>query len=180
MAKTRSQKNTALSRLRDNVATQKSVVMLTTYNATKQLDAAGIFDLRKLSNDNGIKLEIVKNTLVPLVFKDTQDLPNLVGQTYLAYMKSGTSVDEIEVPKSIVSLIEDKFKEQVTILGSVVNAEFYSTSQTIALSKTPTLSDSLSMLAGLLKQIGGGRLATVVNQLPSSVARAISEVAKTK
>jgi large subunit ribosomal protein L10 len=109
-----------------------------------------------------------------------ENLPDkLKGQTYLAYLENGESSNEVAVPKSIVKSVEENFSKNFQIYGAVVNGEFFDTKQTINLSKVPSKEDSMAMIAGSISQIIS-RIALVINEIPSSTARAINEVAKQK
>ena len=183
MAKTRATKVADLSRLREEVASQKAVVLLSTKGSEETLNASSNFALRKKAADQGVRLEIVKNTLIPLMFPQVDGVPLFVGQTYVVYkagVESPQDTDEVTVPKSIVGLVQEDFKTQISILGSFVDGVYFDGAKTIALSKTASKQDSLAQLAGLLKQLGGGKIASLVKEIPSKTARAIGEVARTK
>jgi ribosomal protein L10 len=179
MAVSKVQKIAILAQLRDEVASQKAVVLLTTRGTDETISASKNFELRSKADKQGMKLTVVKNTLIPLTFTGAT-MPELVGQTYLVYKKDWNDTDEVTVPKSIVDIIADGFEKNVIVLGSVVNGEFYDSAKTVLLSKTPTKQDSLAMLAGLIQQLGGGKIATLIKEIPTQTARAISEVAKAK
>lgn len=180
MAISRNQKVETLARLKETVASQKAVVLLTTLDSKETLDASKNVDLRKKSAEKGMKMEIVKNTLIPLAFEKTGNIPAITGQTFLVYMKDHEDTDEVTVPKNIVDIIKGDFKDNISVLGAVVGDEFYDKAKTIALSKTLTKADSMAMIAGLLQQIGGGKIATLVQEVPASIARGVKEVANQK
>ncbi len=180
MAISRNQKVATLSRLRETVASQKAVVLLTTNDSKESLNAGKNQELRKIAAQSGIKLEIIKNTLIPLTFADTKDIPTLFGQTFLAYKHDWQNTDEVTVPKAVVEMIKEGFADSVAVHGSIVSGEYFDAAKTVALSKTPSKLDSLSMLAGLLQQLGGGKIATLVREVPASLARSVQAVAAQK
>jgi ribosomal protein L10 len=180
MAISRNQKVATLSRLRETVASQKAVVLLTTRDSKESLNAEKNFELRKKAAEFGIKLEIIKNTLIPLAFADTKDIPELTGQTFLAYKHDWNDTDEVSVPKAMVGIVADGFADSVAVHGSVVSGAYFDSAKTITLSKTPSKLESLSMLAALLQQLGGGKIATLVREVPASLARGVKAVAAQK
>jgi ribosomal protein L10 len=180
MATSKAQKVQTLSLLQGDVASQKAVVFLTTLGAESSLNAAQNFDIRQKANKSNVGLKVVKNTLIQLAFGKATGFPeNIVGSTFVVYAKSGDT-DEISVPKAIVELVATDFKDQFKILGSVVNGEFYDSNKTVELAKTPSKLESMAKLAGVLQQVGGGKLASLLKEISAKTARAIGEVAKTK
>jgi large subunit ribosomal protein L10 len=175
MAISHQQKVDILEKLQNDVATQKSILLLTTNNAEQSLDSELTFKLRKSGRDVGIQIKVVKNTLIQKAF---ESVPALVGPTYLAYMVNKEDSDEITVAKSIVNTIKADFKTNVNILGAIVNGEFLDASRTITLSNTPSKLDSLSSIAGMLNSFAA-KIATGIKEVPSSVARGVSQYSKT-
>jgi len=174
MAITRNQKVQILEELQSGASAQPTVVLLTTNDAKKSLDSATNTEIRQTARKGGVKISVVKNTLIRRSF---ESVPELVGPTYVAYMVNSTNVDEITVPKMMVDVIKT-YKDQISVLGSVVNGDFYSAEQTIALSKVPSFTDSMAMVAGSLNALTA-KLARTIKEVPSSVARGVSEYSKT-
>jgi large subunit ribosomal protein L10 len=175
MAISHSQKVVILDALNSNVATQKSVVLLTTNKAEVSLDSELTFKIRRDARSKGIAIKVVKNTLIQKAFESA---PKLIGPTYLAYLVDGSNSDEIGVPKSMVELVTADFKDNFSILGSVVNGEFLDTATTIQLSKTLTKEQSLAKIAGLMNSFAA-KIALTVKEVPASTARGISAYSKT-
>jgi len=180
MAVSHAQKVATLNELQNGATSQKAVVLLNTGEVKVALDAAGTYNLRKAAKDQGVSLKVVKNTLIRLAFKES-GMPDFSGSTFLAYLdeEHAAQSDEVTVPKVIASLVEKEFKDSTRILGSVVNGEFYNTEVTVKLSKTPTFTQSMSALAGLLQQIGGAKIAALVKEIPAQVCRGVSAYSKT-
>lgn len=176
MAVSHAQKVTIFQDLKNSVSTQKAVLVLTTRGTEATLNSEKNTQFRQEARKSGVILKVFKNTLIQKTFSN---VPDLIGQTYLAYLEDKNQSDEIKVPKSIVGLISKDFKENFIVIGSVVNGEFLDKNQTVQLSKTPSLQDSMAMVAGSLNQIAT-KLAVVIKEIPSSVARGISEVQKIK
>lgn len=175
MAISRQEKVTILDVLTNNVATQKSVLFLTTKNSEAVVDAQVNQKLRMEARKRGLMIQLVKNSLLQRVFPS---LPPLSGQTYVAYMFDGSKTDEVSVAKGIVELISADFKLHFDYIGSIVVGEYFDKEKTIQLSKIPTKEQSMGQLAGALKQIMT-RIAVGIKEVPSSLARGISEYSKT-
>jgi large subunit ribosomal protein L10 len=175
MAITHDQKVTILDVLTNNVATQKSVLFLTTKNTEEPVDAATNQKFRMAAREKGVMIQIIKNTLIKRVFPN---LPELNGQTYVAYLFDGQESDEVTVAKGVVDLVSKDFKMNFDYVGSVVVGEFYDKTQTIKLAKTPTKEESMAQLAGALNQITA-KIAIGVKEIPTGVARGVSEYSKT-
>jgi large subunit ribosomal protein L10 len=177
MARKRAYKVDLLSQLEKDVVSQKSIVLLTTNGAAESINAESNSDFRKKAMESGVKLQIVKNSLTHRLF---EGIPKLQGQTYISYLRNSEDSDEISVPKTIVKLVTSKdYKDSFKVVGAVVNGEFLDAQQTKVLSDTPSREDSFAMAAGAIKSIAS-KLAQLTNEIPSKVARATSEVAKTK
>ena len=169
MAITKTQKHSIVSYLNDNVSSQKAVVLLTTRDTAATVDANQNFAFRKNCYDQGLSVQVVKNSLIQVAFPEVK---NLVGQTYIVFMTDGAKSDEVTAPKVIAEAVAKDFKENFDIIGSVVNGEFYDKVSTIALSKVPTFNDSMAMIAGTINQITA-KIAIAIKEIPTSVARGV-------
>lgn len=175
MAVTREKKVTILDILTNNVATQKSVLFLTTKGTETTIDALTNQKFRMEARKQGLMIQVIKNSLIKRVFPS---LPELVGQTYVAYMFDGSSTDEVSVAKAVVDLVSKDFKVNFDYIGSVVVGEFLDKTQTLRLSKTPTKEQSLAQIAGALNQITA-KIAIGVKEVSTGLARGVSEYSKT-
>jgi large subunit ribosomal protein L10 len=176
MAVSRKKKESIYGELKDSIATQKAVLVLTTKDTAASLNSEYNSNFRKEARKSGVVIQVVKNTLINKAFSS---VPSLEGQTYLAYLEDHIPSDEIAVPKAVVGLVGKDFKDNFLIFGSIVNGEFYNTTKTELLASTPSLEESLAMIAGSLNQVAT-KLALVIKEIPSSVARGVSEVQKIK
>lgn len=180
MATSKAQKMQTLSLLQEDVSKQKAVVFLTTLGAEASLNASQNVEIRQKANQSNVGLKVIKNTLIKKAFGEAAGFPEqIVGPTFVVFAKSGET-DEVTVPKTIVDIVNKDFKDQFKILGSVVNNEFYDGSKTEQLAKTPSKLESMAKIAGLLQQIGGGTIASLLQEISAKTARAIGEVAKSK
>jgi large subunit ribosomal protein L10 len=176
MALSKRKKTEILGEIDNQVKIQKSVVLLTTKEAKNSIDSQANFEIRKKAHEQGVKLRIVKNTLVQ---KSFENVPELVGQTYLGYLNDPEKSDEVTVPKVLVEIVGKKdYKDSISIVGAVVNGEFMDAKDTISLSKVPSFDDSMSMVAGSISQVIS-KIALSVNELPTGIARGVSEASKT-
>jgi large subunit ribosomal protein L10 len=170
MAVTHQKKVDIVRELQESVATQKTCVLLSTRNTDDTVNSTANFELRFSARKDGVVVRVVKNTLIKIVYPQA---PDLVGQTYLAYLENPQSGDEVTVPKVIVDLVKAKFETKFNVLGSVVNGEFLDTIQTKKLSNTPSFTQSMASLAGTLNQFAS-KIAVGVKEIPSSIARGVN------
>jgi large subunit ribosomal protein L10 len=172
----KNKKNQIISFLQDDVNSQQSVVLVGTKGADATIVAATNFDLRKQSNDAGLKIQVVKNSLLEKNFKG---LSNLSGQTYMAFLKNKEETNEVIVPKLFIKILNDGFKDNLKIVGAIINGEFVDAATAQQYADVPTKDESLGQIAGAINSITA-KLAMVIKEIPQSTARAISEVSKTK
>jgi large subunit ribosomal protein L10 len=174
MAITRIKKEAIFAELNSEIASQKAVVLLTTKDSKENLNSVSNTAMRRVLRKSGIKVQVIKNTLINKTFEDT---PKLTGPTYVTYLIDGVNSDEVTVPK-IVSETLKEYSESISILGSVVNGEFYNKAQTIQLSNVSTKLESLAKIAGALNSITA-KIAISVKEIPASVARGVNAYSKT-
>jgi len=176
MATSYSHKVAVMNLLNEHVAPQASVVFLTSLGGKESVTSSVNFKVRTAVRSKGVVLKVVKNTLLNKTFTD---LPQLVGPTYVAFMLDKEETDEISTPKAVVEVVNESFKDNFVIVGSVVNGSFLDSSKTVQLAKTPSKDQSLSQIAGALNAIIA-KIAIGVKEVPSGLARSISEVSKSK
>lgn len=174
MAITRIKKEAIFAELNTDIASQKAVVLLTTKDSKDSLNAVSNTSFRRQLRNAGVKVQVIKNTLINKAFESA---PQLDGPTYVSYLVDGSDSDEVTVPK-IVSGIMKEYSDSISILGSVVNGEFYDKAQTIQLSKTSTKEESLAKIAGAINSITA-KIAISVKEIPASVARGVNAHSKT-
>jgi len=174
MPVTRAKKVTILDVLTNNVATQKSVLFLTTKNSQVSVDAVTNQKFRMAARSKGLMIQVVKNSLLNRIFPS---LPKLSGQTYLAYMFDPSQSDEVSVAKNILDLVAKDFKLHFDVIGSVVVGNFYEKARTLELAKTPTKDQSMAMVAGAINNLIV-KIAIGIKEIPASLARGVSEYSK--
>jgi large subunit ribosomal protein L10 len=180
MATSKTKKQQIISELQENVLPQKSILFLSVKDAEESLNSDKNTNLRKKIREQGVALKMVKLNLVRNLFqKSTSAFDDLKGQIYLAYKVNKEESDEVSVAKPVVEIVDKEYKKSLNIFGSIVNGEFYDTQKTIQLSKTPSFTDSMSMMAGAISTIIS-KNASLINQIPSGLARAVQAVSEKK
>jgi large subunit ribosomal protein L10 len=176
MATPKNKKQLILDNIASDIKVQKSVVFLTTLGAETSLNAENNSNLRKEARKAGIKISVIKNTLLT---KSFADMPQMGGQTYIAYQVESKNGDEITTPKAIIGLLKEDYKDYFNIVGCVLDGQFIDAAQTVVLSDTPSHRDSMAVIAGTLQTITS-RIALGIKEIPASIARATGEVHKQK
>ncbi len=172
----KTKKNEIVGFLQSDVNSQQSVVLVTTNGTEATINAGANFDLRKQANEAGLKVQVVKNSLLE---KNFEGVSKLSGQTYVAYLKNKDETNEVIVPKLFIKIIENGFKDNLKIVGAIINGEFVDAATATVYANVPTKDESLGQIAGAINSITA-KLAMVIKEIPTTTARAISEVAKTK
>ncbi|MGL4759741.1 MAG: 50S ribosomal protein L10 [Patescibacteria group bacterium] len=174
MAITRIKKESIFSELQNEIASQKAVVLLTSKDSKEALNAMSNTKIRRELRNAGVKVQVIKNTLINKTFSDA---PKLIGPTYVTYLVDGSNSDEVTVPKLVAGVLKE-YADNLILLGSVVNGEFYNKAQTIQLANVSTKEESLAKIAGALNQITA-RIAISVKEVPASIARGVNAYSKT-
>ena len=141
MPQTKEQKKKILKKLKENVDKQKSMVFV----AIEGLKAASIFDLRKRLKEADCLLQVVKKTLLNLVFKEKKfdfDAKKLEGQPALIFGLK----DEITPAK--IAFNFSKENENLKILGGFFDDKFRNSEEIIALAEIPSREQLLSKVVG--------------------------------
>lgn len=172
MAVPKSQKHQIFHKVETNIASQKAVLLITTRETKTTLNSAENSKLRSNSRKEGVVLQVCKNTLIRKAFPSS---PELVGQTYMAFLENGEKSDEVTIPKVMIEILGKDFKDFFNIVGCVVNGEFFDSAKTEALSKVPTLNDSMAMIAGSINQITA-KIAIAIKEVPASVGRGVKAI----
>lgn len=165
MAISKIKKNAILNDLSINVNEQKSVVLVTTKDVEKTVDAQTNFNLRSKANTSGLKVKVIKNSLIE---KNFDGVKGLSGQTYVAYLNDKDQTNEVIVPKIFIKMIDADFKDNFKVVGAIINGEFVDAKEAIKYSNIPTKDESLAMIAG------------AVNQIAAGIARAVNAISEKK
>lgn len=165
-----------IMKLLEEVASNKTVLFLSTEGTKANITAEQNTDLRKRARGEGVKVKYVKNTLLGRAF---EGIEGLSGQTIIAYAVNSENEEEVTVPKAVVKLVKDDFKDSIKVIGAVVNGNFMDEAKAKALSEVPTFSDSMAMVAGNLSQVIA-KIAILTKEVPTSVGRAVKAMSDKK
>lgn len=169
MAVLKSKKQAIFATLTNEIAKQKAIVVLTTKNSSISFNAETNAKLRKELRESGVKLQVVKNTLLNKAFEDS---PALEGPSYISYMYDGSNTDEVTLPKVMTRVIKN-YSDNISLLGSIVENRFLNTQETIELSTVLSKTESLAKIAGSINQITA-KIALSVKEVPASIARGVN------
>ncbi|GAB4145088.1 MAG: 50S ribosomal protein L10 [Patescibacteria group bacterium] len=177
MAISKQKKSQILDELNELLG-EKSVLLLTTNDTKSTVNAVDNYDYRSTLYGKKVEVRIAKNTLIQraLENKGVTLQSDLFGQTYIQAIRGG---DEVEVIKTVLDLVKDKYEDRFNIVGSVVSGEFMDAEKTKALSKVPTFSQSMSMVAGALNSVIS-KIAVGVREVPTGLARGVQAVSQQK
>ena len=165
---TKEKKSKQLADLTEKLSKSKAVV----FTEYKGLTVAQIAHLRKNLKEAGAEYKVFKNTLVLIAAKGTayeaaKDV--LTGPTGLAFGYD----DPVAAAKKVLEFAgkNDKFK----VKSGVIDGKFYSTDEIKEISKLPSKTVLLSILAGAF-QAPAAKLARALNATVAQFAYALEAV----
>lgn len=158
--------------LLESIRGQKAVVFLTTKDSKESINSEKNFAFRKATRPHGLIVKVIKNTLLAKAFEQVK---KPAGQTYIAFLDEKTEGSEVTVPKHLAGLVSKDFENNFSILGSLVNGEYYDSLKTITLANTLSKPESLAQTAGLINQLIS-RIAVGVKEVGGSLARGVDQV----
>jgi large subunit ribosomal protein L10 len=169
---TKEKKSKQLADLTEKLSKSKAVV----FTEYKGLTVAQIAHLRKNLKEAGAEYKVFKNTLVQIAAKGTayeaaKDV--LTGPTGLAFGYD----DPVAAAKKVLEFAgkNDKFK----VKSGVIDGKFYSTDEIREISKLPSKTVLLSILAGAF-QAPAAKLARALNATVVQFAYALEAVRNQK
>ena len=144
-------KKKIVSQINKIASTALSVVIADSRGVTSN----NITKLRALSRDVGVKINIVRNTLLNLAVQGTsfECLKNTFnGPTLIAY--------SLEHPGSAARLLTTFSKNNINfkITGGAFEKKYLSISQINTLAEIPTYNEAISLFMSLIKEIAAGKL----------------------
>ena len=163
MATLRLKKHNIVNFLKDEISSQKSIVFVSTKDTKTTVNSKINFDLRSQSYHAGLKIQVIKNSLIN---KSFDSVKGLSGQTYMAYLTNVEDTNEVIVPKLFIKMLDKNFKDQFNVVGALINGEFVDATEAVKYSNIPTKLESLGMVAG------------AINQIASGIARAVQAVSE--
>lgn len=158
------------------VASEISDAGLVVVVEQKGLDADQTLTLRRAMRAAGVKLKVVKNTLVKLAIKGT-DLEGLSeylsGPTALAYSADPVAAAKVAAEFSKEKANKDKFK----IIGAAMGGKIMDQAAAMTLATMPSLDESRGKLVGLV-MAPATKIAGVVAAPAGQLARVVSAKSK--
>ncbi len=139
-------------------------------------DVTAMTELRNTARQNSIYLKIARNTLIKRALADTSYScleSELTGPTLVGF--------SLEEPGAVARLFRDfvKTNPEFRVKGLAINGEFIPADKINVLANLPTRDEALATVAMILKA-PVQQLATVLNQIPCSVAHALNAVSAQK
>lgn len=152
-----------------DVAGQALSVVAADYRGLTVSEMTG---LRMQARKNGVKLRVVRNTLARRAFQGTthESLANaLVGPVLLAFAK--------EEPAASARLFRDfaKTNEKLKVKALSLGGQLYGSEHLETIAKLPTRQEAIGRFASVL-QAPITKLACTLNEIPTKLARALSQV----
>jgi len=145
MAKSRSTKTAALADLQDRLGRMKSVI----FSGYTGLTVKEVTELRRVLRAEGVEFVMTKKTLLrqalPSLKIDATVVDDLQGEIALAFGFE----DEVLPAKLLTNFA--KTHKQVNLKGAVVQGQFLSAAQALALSKLPSREELLAKTVWTLK-----------------------------
>ena len=133
--------------------------------------------LRSEGYKANVSFRVVKNTLVRLSLKGTsyEDIDDdyITGPTMLAF--------SYEEPGAAAKILKSfaKKNENLNIKGLSIDGKHFEAAEINKLANLPTFDEAISKFAGLLKA-PLGKIASLMNEVPSKFARTVSAVKEQK
>jgi ribosomal protein L10 len=138
------------------------------------IDGNKTVNLRSMLDSKGIKLRVVKNSLVKRATEGTilaAGFQNMEGPHAICW----GATDIVTLAKELVKFTKDKALQGFEIRGAVLDAEFLEAAQAIDISKWPTREEQIAILLGQILGVGaalsgqfiafGGKLASQIEKI---------------
>lgn len=173
MPKTRAEKEAKVSELNDRLASTQAVYLTDLSGMSVEL----LTEFRRLCRENGIRIEVVKNTLLSRAAKSTPFEmlnPHLEGPTALM---SVAEMDTIAPARVLDGFIKKNKLPKIKV--ACLEGEVYDEEGVKALALLPSRDVLLSQLLSVL-QAPLTQLAMVLNATARNLANVLDQVAKQK
>ncbi|MBI5138931.1 MAG: 50S ribosomal protein L10 [Candidatus Vogelbacteria bacterium] len=172
MAISKQKKAETLDVLKTEIKGAESVVFVN-FHGLKVPDTVA---LRRALRAKGIGYHVAKKTLIKLALKDagiTGDLPELAGEIAIAYG------NDTIMPVKEITEFRKKHKENIAVVGGILEGAYLSPLQMADLAKTPSREVLLGKLVNVMYSPVQGFVATM-NAVPASFVRTLDAIAKSK
>ncbi len=173
MPLTKAQKDEKIAEISERFTTTKAVYLADLSGMSVEM----LTNFRRLCRDNGIQLEVVKNTLINRAAQDTEYAklgPFLSGPTALLTTEADTVA-----PARIIDTFTRQTKGLPKVKVACLDGQVYDTAGVQALAKLPSREVLLSQLLSVL-QAPLTQLVQVLSATSRNLASVLDQVAKQK
>ena len=140
------------------------------------LKVSELSEIRKEANEKGVHIQVIKNSLAKLAFKDTD-----FGCTEEALEGPSLFAFSFAEPGAAAKLLKTYAKnfEALEIKALAVEGQLLDGSQIDMLATLPSREEAITLIASVL-QAPMGKFATLLNEVPSKLARVLAAVRDNK
>jgi len=168
VALSKSDKESIVKEVKEVASNASSLVI----SDARGLKVSELSQVRKEATQSGIHIQVIKNSLAKLAFEGTDfgcSDEVLVGPSLFAF--------SFEEPGAAAKLLKSYAKnfDALEIKALVVEGQLLDGSQIDVLAKLPSREEALALLASVL-QAPIGKFATLLNEVPSKLARVLTAV----
>lgn len=168
MALAKHEKERIVDEIKQVVATASTLVV----SDARGLKVSELSQIRKEANDKGVHIQVIKNSLAKLAFKGsdfdcTEEI--LTGPSLFAF-----SFGEPGAAAKLLKTYAKNF-EALEIKALAVEGQLLDGSQIDILAKLPSTDEAITLIASVL-QAPIGKFATLLNEVPSKLARVLKAV----
>jgi large subunit ribosomal protein L10 len=168
VALSKSEKESIVKEVKEVASNASSLVI----SDARGLKVSELSQVRKEATQSGIHIQVIKNSLAKLAFEGTDfgcSDEVLVGPSLFAF--------SFEEPGAAAKLLKSYAKnfDALEIKALVVEGQLLDGSQIDVLAKLPSREEALTLLASVL-QAPIGKFATLLNEVPSKLARVLTAV----
>ena len=172
MALSKNEKEQIVKEVKEVASNATSLVI----SDARGLKVSELSQIRNEANQSGIHIQVIKNSLAKLAFEGTDfgcSDEVLIGPSLFAF--------SFEEPGAAAKLLKAYAKnfEDLEIKALVVEGQLLDGSQIDILAKLPSIEEAYSLIANVL-QAPVGKFATLLNEVPSKLARVLSAVRDNK
>jgi large subunit ribosomal protein L10 len=168
VALTKSEKERIVSEVKEVASKASSLVI----SDARGMKVSELSEVRKNATQAGIHIQIIKNSLAKLAFEGTDfgcSDEALVGPSLFAF--------SFEEPGAAAKLLKTYAKnfDNLEVKALVVEGQLLDGAQIDILAKLPSREEALGLVASVL-QAPVGKFATLLNEVPSTLARVLTAV----
>ena len=172
MALSKNEKEQIVKEVKEVASNATSLVI----SDARGLKVSELSQIRNEANQSGIHIQVIKNSLAKLAFEGTDfgcSDEVLIGPSLFAF--------SFEEPGAAAKLLKAYAKnfEDLEIKALVVEGQLLDGSQIDILAKLPSKDEAYGLIANVL-QAPVGKFATLLNEVPSKLARVLSAVRDNK